>query len=271
MKSFDYNKRVWGFETASLSPFDWGSLKLKYCLGSLQKITGKVLEVGCGGGQFAKGVHYYRPDLRIIGVDISNKSILYAKKTSHGVTFKYGDAFRLPFKANLFNAVLSFDTIEHLEKPKKALSEIRRVLKPGGVFHSSTPIEGSVYTILGIFYRIFRFNPKNKRIGHVNNFNENSLRKLIEEQGFKITETRYSTHLFSQFIDLIYSIILNARDTTRKNPDFSVEGYLFDKQGHLFFRLIRLLYSGIVFVGFLESRILWWFPGQAISITAIKK
>jgi len=260
-KSYEYySKRIWGIESASLSPFDWGSIKLKYYLNSLEKITGKALEVGCGGGQFVKGLYYYRPDLQITGVDISEKSILYAQSSSRGVTFKYGD-----------DAVSSFDTIEHLKNPQKAVSEIHRVLKPGGVFHSSTPIEGSVYTILGIFHRIFKFNPKNKRIGHVNNFNENSLKKLIETQGFAIKETRYSVHLFSQFVDLVYSIILNTCDTTRKSPEFSVESYLSEKQDHLFFRLIRLLYSGVVFVGFLESKILWWFPGQALSITAIKK
>ncbi len=50
-----------------------------------------------------------------------------------------GDILALPFKDAEFDCVFCFETLEHVSNPPKALSEIRRVLKPGSILIASTP------------------------------------------------------------------------------------------------------------------------------------
>jgi SAM-dependent methyltransferase len=53
--------------------------------------------------------------------------------------YQVGDICALPFMDNRFNAATSMETLEHVERPEQALSELRRVLKPGGRLILSTP------------------------------------------------------------------------------------------------------------------------------------
>lgn len=100
----------------------------------------KVLDVGCGEGIFlARVAKTYGADCT--GVDISKKSIATAKRLESlrprsgqapRLHFQVADVTRLPFKDKSFDHVLSFDTLEHISDQSKALSEMARVLKPGG-------------------------------------------------------------------------------------------------------------------------------------------
>src|SRR3990167_5535557 len=76
-----------------------------------------VLEVGAGDGLI---VHV----LGIRGVDIDRSGIAAAK--TRGVDIDFGDACNLPYKDEEFDAVLMYDTLEHIEFPLKALAEARR-------------------------------------------------------------------------------------------------------------------------------------------------
>ncbi|HDT15038.1 MAG TPA: class I SAM-dependent methyltransferase [Firmicutes bacterium] len=92
----------------------------------------KVLDAGCGGGilinqlRAAYGIKGY-------GVDISSLAIKRAKDSGYK-DIKYHNAGieTLPFKAGTFDAIVSFDVLEHIENKEKALKELLRVLKPGG-------------------------------------------------------------------------------------------------------------------------------------------
>lgn len=79
-----------------------------------------VLDVGAGDGLIP---HI----LNIRGVDIDRDGIAAAK--SKGVIVDYGDAANLPYKDEEFDAVLMYDTLEHLEHPIESLKEARRVSK----------------------------------------------------------------------------------------------------------------------------------------------
>lgn len=72
------------------------------------------------------------------GVDISKEVVKLAKKNFKGLidakNFKVGDIRKLPFKANTFDVVFSFGTIEHIRENQTACDEAYRVLKPGGIF-----------------------------------------------------------------------------------------------------------------------------------------
>lgn len=101
----------------------------------------KVLDIGCGDGILLERLRrtYF---IEAAGVDISPLSVKRAKEGNHEIKFLVANATSLPFGRNTFDAVLSFDTLEHIavspSKPglageqKKAVREMIRVLKPKG-------------------------------------------------------------------------------------------------------------------------------------------
>ena len=110
-------------------------------------IDGKrILEVGCGNGDLLKYIaEYYSPEL-ILGID-SGLERWWKTGECSGDNWKVksGDAEQLDFPDNSFDAVISISTFEHIGNIEKALSEIKRVLKPYGRCYSSfMPIWTSV-------------------------------------------------------------------------------------------------------------------------------
>jgi len=90
----------------------------------------KILEVGCGVGQVSNFL--VEKEYDVTGVDISSLFINEAKK--HGkAKFYAGDSTKLPFKDKSFDAVISAETLEHIPNPRKALYEMSRVLRKGGI------------------------------------------------------------------------------------------------------------------------------------------
>jgi len=104
--------------------------------------SGKVLDVACGvgyGTDYLSRIHA----CRVFGVDLDRHSIAYARKHYQraNMIFLRGDALCLPFAADEFDAITSFETIEHLpiQLQEAFVAEAHRVLKPGGFFFCSTP------------------------------------------------------------------------------------------------------------------------------------
>ncbi len=102
----------------------------------------KVLEFGSGSGY---GTHLISPECQqIIGIDISEDAIEYAKTRYTSENLKYQkindiQSEPLPFIDNEFDVVISFQVIEHILKVDKFLSEIQRVLRKNGIFIVATP------------------------------------------------------------------------------------------------------------------------------------
>src|SRR4029453_6994984 len=100
----------------------------------------KVLDAACGVGYGSyilanSGAHW------VTGIDVSEDAISYAKKhyAQSNVTFKKCDAEQLSLLGEVFDIVISFETIEHLNQPRKFIQEVHRSLKRGGLFICSTP------------------------------------------------------------------------------------------------------------------------------------
>ena len=92
----------------------------------------RVLDLGCGTGQLAARV---RRDLRgtvVVGCDFSNGMLHRARARDRKPGWVQGDACRLPFRDASFDAVVSTEAFHWFPDRRKALAEIRRVLRPGG-------------------------------------------------------------------------------------------------------------------------------------------
>jgi ubiquinone/menaquinone biosynthesis C-methylase UbiE len=96
------------------------------------------LDVGCGGGQHAVQIVQARPDLQVVGIDISTtmvkRSRALAKRAnvSDKTRFDLGDALDLKFDSDSFDAVYCAGPLKQVSDKSRVLSECHRVLRPGG-------------------------------------------------------------------------------------------------------------------------------------------
>jgi 2-polyprenyl-3-methyl-5-hydroxy-6-metoxy-1,4-benzoquinol methylase len=112
---------------------------------ALPYIQGRVLDIACGTGY---GSHLVAKDRKrevteIVGVDIDEQTIHYANKEYHHqkVTFMQGDALDplLPERLGMFDTILSFETVEHVEDDLTFMDHLYQMLKPGGTLVLSSP------------------------------------------------------------------------------------------------------------------------------------
>lgn len=96
----------------------------------------RYLEIGCGVGVVARTVAS-EYGLDVTAIDVDPEQIALAKRDAGSaphLRFIEGDASDLAFDDGQFDIVLSFMATHHIPKLDRALSEIRRVLRPGGHF-----------------------------------------------------------------------------------------------------------------------------------------
>lgn len=98
----------------------------------------RVLDVGCGPGSITLGLAEAVAPGEAIGVDFQPSQVAQAQALSdtRGLTntrFEVADAYQLPFPDNYFDAVFAHTLLWHLREPVRALTEMRRVLRRGGI------------------------------------------------------------------------------------------------------------------------------------------
>ena len=102
----------------------------------------KLLDVGCGRGDFLRG--FIRYGLECYGVDQTTS----AQKICPEAEIKVADLERkLPYEDNTFDFVYSKSVIEHFYYPEKLAAEMYRVLRPGGLLIALTPDWEKVYQV----------------------------------------------------------------------------------------------------------------------------
>lgn len=124
-------------ELAKAKPYTWAHHIARYkfaCQYCTKKI---VLDIGCGAGYGAEMLLKEGQARQVVGLDIDLEQIRI--ETTLGLNWIQGDAMMLPFNDESFELITAFEIIEHLNTPEKALKEIKRVLKKGGLAIISTP------------------------------------------------------------------------------------------------------------------------------------
>jgi ubiquinone/menaquinone biosynthesis C-methylase UbiE len=100
--------------------------------------TGAILDLGTGPGYLPVEIVRRKPEISIIGIDLSRKLIHMAQANaakagfSHQIQFEFGNAAKLGFDDDLFDMVISTGMLHSLKDPVRVLKEIYRVLKNGG-------------------------------------------------------------------------------------------------------------------------------------------
>ena len=102
----------------------------------LERVYGRVLEVGCGEGRFLIKLKNAGGITSIWGVDISINAVEVAHERGFDIIRANGE--KLPFKNEVFDAVTSANGSPKEMDMKLLLSEVYRVLKPGGYFSFDT-------------------------------------------------------------------------------------------------------------------------------------
>ncbi|MDD5208563.1 MAG: class I SAM-dependent methyltransferase [Elusimicrobiales bacterium] len=154
----DYDERTPDCETNThykvmLSGYKWA---LSMIPGAAEK---KILDCACGRGY---GSFYLASAaLKVDGVDISPETVAYcrARYKRQNLCFEVMDASSLRFPDRTFDAVISQDTIEHVEDDVKFLSEISRVLKDDGIFIVFTPHSAVHNNKPGNIYHLREYSP----------------------------------------------------------------------------------------------------------------
>ena len=100
---------------------------------------GVLLDVGCGPGTITVDLARRIAPGRVVGLDASSEIVeraagLAADAGVHNAQFQVGNIYALDFPDASFDIVHAHQVMQHLARPVAAMAEIRRVLRPGGVF-----------------------------------------------------------------------------------------------------------------------------------------
>ena len=114
--------------------------------------TKKVLEVGCGVGAQTEILLRRFPDLKISGIDLSDKQLSSARESLSKLEFAKGrydlqqmSAENLSFDSESFDGAFLCFVLEHVPDPRRVLSEVRRVLSPGGIIYITEVLNSSFF------------------------------------------------------------------------------------------------------------------------------
>ncbi len=170
----------------------WHTRRFKNISQMIEPVKGEVLDIGSADGTFTKIIADYSKTKKVIGIDILENSVKYARKRfkkDKRMRFLVADAHQLPFKDKRFQAVFCLEALEHIYNPQKVLSEIKRVLKPGGYLIILVPTNSLLFKILWWF--VLHTWGRHWQETHIQSYTQqNSIAKTIKKAGFKIKEDK---------------------------------------------------------------------------------
>lgn len=152
----------------------------KWCL-IPEHIHGKVLDAGAGKLS-------YRHLVKTLGSEYKSLDV----KATHPDLDYVSDVQNMSVPSTSFDTVVSFEVLEHVPDPKKALAEIYRVLRPGGKLVMSTPFQMYLHNEPNDYYRYTHY----------------ALRILLEEAGFTVVVLKPSGGLFCFLQGMIATVIV---------------------------------------------------------------
>jgi SAM-dependent methyltransferase len=156
-----------------------------------------VLDLGCGDGTFSQLV---LKSTQTLGIDLDFDVLKQAVRLDNYSLTIQADSIKLPFHNASFGSVISNSALEHMHQLGDVFSEVRRVLRPGGLFAFTVP--SHLYGEYLFTSRLLRWmgqpqlaetyaRRKNKRAQHLNLHSPEEWRHLLELSSFRLLRFEY--------------------------------------------------------------------------------
>lgn len=187
MSDRERREELWEQVPAGLAPVFWEQRRA-FLLAGVQAGE-RVLDLGCGEGAFAAALG--GAGARVTAVDVAREPLLRARSAHRGLDLRLIEPhgpWPLPDAGS--DVVWAGEVIEHVEDTAAWLSEVRRVLRPGGRLLLSTPAHGLVRRLgLVLGARSFErhFDPLSD---HLRFYTAGSLARLLESFRFEAVSVR---------------------------------------------------------------------------------
>ncbi len=132
-----------------------------------------LLDVGCGFGEVLSGIS---DTYRRHGIDYSASNVRVARKIlKDGAEVKRSSIYEIPYEAASQDVCLCLEVIEHIDDDTRAVREIVRVLKPGGLLIAAVP-------------STYYWPQYEKLIGHFRHYTRRSFEDLLRGAGFVVRD-----------------------------------------------------------------------------------
>jgi SAM-dependent methyltransferase len=164
----------------------------------------RILDVGCGTGATTAALSRFGS---VSGLDMGLAALRHAH--AHGLPVARGAAENLPVRGASLDVVVALDVLEHLDDDRRALGEILRVLRPGGVLLATVP----AYPFL--------WSSHDEALGHRRRYRRAALRERLLAGGFEIALCSY---VMGSILPVAIAVRLAERLWRREGPAES--GYL---------------------------------------------
>lgn len=173
----DYYEELWERLPEPLAPLDF-ELRRAWLHGGVRD-GDRALDIGCGDGAFT-GELVAAGAAGVIGADVAEAALARARRRHPEASFeRVPFDGPLPFADGRFELVWASEVIEHVADTARFLSELRRVLVPGGRLLVTTPNHGRLRLLLS------GVEPYSEPLGdHLHLYTSRSLRGVLEEFGF---------------------------------------------------------------------------------------
>lgn len=153
--------------------------------------AGRILDLGCGNGQFCKQAAAAGHE--VVGIELDAEGVRIAQRNNPHLRFyNYGvqddpQSLLKNEAGRLFDAVVSTEVVEHLFAPHLLPAYAHRVLNPGGHLIVSTPYHGYLKNLaLSVFDGWDRHHTALWHGGHIKFWSRATLTRLLEDNGFRV-------------------------------------------------------------------------------------
>ena len=153
-------------------------------LATLIQNKGRVLDIGCGNGQFLEYIQTFG-NIEIFGTEMQGKSADRASKIKN-ITLKTGELTEDDYPSSHFNLITLFHVFEHLKYPRQYLDIIDKILEPNGYLVISFP---NINSWQASFFKGHWLHLDPPR--HLFFFTPNDFKNIMKQRGFILCSENY--------------------------------------------------------------------------------
>ncbi len=165
----------------------------------------RVLDLGCGMGGMLGELSSLGGGADVVGADVAQEALAHCHLRGFTKTMRaHGQS--LPFPDASFDLVTAFDTLEHIPQEAETLTEILRILKPGGTLFLSVPAYQFLYT------------HQDRIVHHQRRYTASGLETKLAIAGFRVQKASYINFFLFPLILPVVLAVKALQFITRSQP-----------------------------------------------------